>query len=150
MSLSPPEHIAAQVRSSSTLPASPVPAAALQPPLRAFLQTGGALLATFAVGFGGGIVAKLLHFPLPYMTGSLLITAALGLAAVPVRSLWQVRAAGQFVTGAAIGSSFTPAVVGHLLLLLPLIVVAAAISIVVAGLPALMVMRMRGSGTQTP
>src|SRR3954468_3053988 len=76
MSLSPPEHIAAQVRSSSTLPASPVPAASLQPPLRAFLQTGGALLATFAVGFAGGIVAKLLHFPLPYMTGSLLITAA--------------------------------------------------------------------------
>src|SRR3954454_22591763 len=102
MSLSPPEDITGQVRSNAVLPASPVRAAALQPPLRAFLQTGGALLATFAVGFGGGIVAKLLHFPLPYMTGSLLITAALGLAAVPVRSLWQARAAGQFVTRSAV------------------------------------------------
>jgi membrane AbrB-like protein len=149
MSLSPPEDIAGQVRSNSTLPASPVPAAALQPPLRAFLQTGGALLATFAVGFAGGIVAKLLHFPLPYMTGSLLITAGLGLAAVPVRSLWQARAAGQFVTGAAIGSSFTPAVVGHLFLLLPLIVVGAAISIVVAGFGALMLMRMTATDAKT-
>ena len=51
-----------------------------------------------------------MHFPLPYMTGSLLITAALGLAGVPMRSLWQARAAGQFVTGSAIGTSFTPAV----------------------------------------
>src|SRR3954471_3558644 len=100
MSLSPPEHITGQVRSNAVLPASPVRAAALQPPLRAFLQTGGALLATFAVGFGGGIVAKLLHFPLPYMTGSLLITAALGLAAVPVRSLWQVRAGRPIVNRA--------------------------------------------------
>lgn len=145
MSLSPPEDIAAQVRSSSTSPASPAPAAALRPPL----QTGCALLATFAVGFAGGIVAKLLHFPLPYMTGSLLITAALGLAAVPVRSLWQARAAGQFVTGAAIGSSFTPVVVGHLLLLLPLIVVGAAISIVVAGFGALMLTRMTATDAKT-
>jgi hypothetical protein len=83
------------------------------------------------------------------MTGSLLITAALGLAAVPVRSLWQARAAGQFVTGAAIGSSFTPAVVGHLLLLLPLIVVGAAISIVVAGFGALMLMRMTATDAKT-
>jgi membrane AbrB-like protein len=148
MSLSPPEDITGQVRSNTILPASPVRAAAPQP-LRTFLQTGGALLATFAVGFAGGIVAKLLHFPLPYMTGSLLITAALGLAAVPVRSLWQARAAGQFVTGAAIGSSFTPAVVGHLLLLLPLIVVGAAISIVVAGFGALMLMRMTATDAKT-
>src|SRR5262245_29519190 len=43
-------------------------------------RAAAALLATFAVGFAGGYVAKWLHFPLPYMTGSLLVTAALGLA----------------------------------------------------------------------
>jgi hypothetical protein len=59
------------------------------------------LLATFAVAFAGGYIGKLLNFPLPWMTGSLLLTAALGFAGVPVRSLWQARAAGQFVTGAS-------------------------------------------------
>ena len=72
--------------------------------------TTAILLATFLVGLVGGYVASLLKFPLPYMTGSLLITAALGLAGVPVRSLWQARAAGQFVTGAAVGTTFTPAI----------------------------------------
>ena len=71
--------------------------------------------ATFAVGFAGGYVAEWLHFPLPYMTGSLLVTAALGLAGVPVRSVWHARAAGQFVTGTAIGTSFTPALLLSLL-----------------------------------
>src|SRR5687767_11892478 len=72
--------------------------------------SAGALLATFAAGIAGGYAAALLHFPLPYMTGSLLVTAALGLAGVPVRSLWQARAAGQFVTGAAVGTTFTAAI----------------------------------------
>ena len=40
------------------------------------------LLATFAVAFVGGYLGKLLNFPLPCMTGSLMITAALGLAGV--------------------------------------------------------------------
>src|SRR3954467_9598625 len=147
MSLSPPHDIANQIQSDI----SPAPAIAVstRSPLATAAVTGGALLATFAVGIAGGYLAKLLHFPLPYMTGSLLITAALGLAGVPVRSLWQARAAGQFVTGSAIGTSFTPAVVGHLLLLLPLIVVAAAISIVVAGFGALMLMRMTATDAKT-
>src|SRR5262245_14858075 len=95
------------------------------------LRTGTALLATFAIGLVGGYVAKLLHFPLPYMTGALLTTAALGLAGVPVRSVWQARAAGQFVTGTAIGTSFTPALLLTILTLLPMLVVGAAISVVI-------------------
>src|SRR5712671_3286684 len=95
------------------------------------VRAGAMLLATLAVGFAGGTVAKWLHFPLPYMTGALLITAALGLAGVPVRSLWQARAAGQFVTGSAIGTSFTPAIMATILVLLPAIVIGAAVSMVV-------------------
>src|SRR5262249_58308970 len=75
----------------------------------AHVRTAAALLATFAVGLAGGFAAKWLHFPLPYMTGSLLTTAALGPAGVPVRSVWPARAAGQFVTGSADGPPFTPA-----------------------------------------
>jgi membrane AbrB-like protein len=64
------------------------------------------------------------------------------LAGVPVRSLWQARAAGQFVTGAAIGTSFTPAVVLSLVMLLPVIVLGAAVSIIIGGFGALMLMRL--------
>jgi len=106
------------------------------------LRTGVALVATFVVGFAGGYVAKWLHFPLPYMTGSLLATAALGLAGVPVRSVWQARAAGQFVTGSAIGTSFTPALLLTILTLLPMIVLGAALSIAVGAAGALILMRL--------
>jgi membrane AbrB-like protein len=101
-----------------------------------------ALTATFAIGLAGGHVAKLLHFPLPYMTGALLTTAALGLAGVPVRSVWQARAAGQFVTGTAIGTSFTPALLLTILTLLPMLVLGAVISVVIGAAGALILMRL--------
>src|SRR5436309_315666 len=142
MSLSPPEAIADPARSNDISPAPSRPAAATRSPLAAAAVTGGALLATFAVGIAGGYLAKLLHFPLPYMTGSLLFTAALGLAGVPVRSLWQARAAGQFVTGSAIGTSFTPALVAALLPLLPMMLLAGLLSILVGVAGALILMRM--------
>ena len=104
--------------------------------------TTAILLATFAVAFAGGTIAKLLNFPLPWMTGSLLITAALGLAGVPVRSLWQARAAGQFVTGAAVGTTFTPAILLTMLTLLPAIMLGALISVAIAVVGALILMRL--------
>src|SRR5215467_16181591 len=106
------------------------------------LRTGMALLATFAIGLVGGYVAKLLHFPLPYMTGALLATAALGLAGAPVRSVWQARAAGQFVTGTAIGTGFTPALLLTILTLLPMLVVGAAVSLAIGTAGALILMRL--------
>ena len=112
-------------------------------------RTAAALVVTFAVGCAGGYAAKLLHFPLPYMTGALLATAAIGLAGAPMRSLWQTRTAGQFVTGAAIGTSFTPALLGHLVLLLPVLIVTSALSIVIAGVGALMLMRMANLDRKT-
>ena len=76
------------------------------------------------------------------MTGALMITAALGLAGVPVRSLWQARAAGQFVTGAAVGTTFTPAILLSILALLPMIMLGALISIAIAVVGALILMRL--------
>jgi uncharacterized protein len=111
-------------------------------PVQAVVRTAIALVATFAVGLVGGYAAKWLHFPLPYMTGALLTTAALALAGVPVRSVWQARAAGQFVTGSAIGTSFTPAVLVTILTLLPMIVLGAAVSIVIGAVGALILMRL--------
>jgi membrane AbrB-like protein len=76
------------------------------------------------------------------MTGSLLLIAALGLAGVPVRSLWQARAAGQFVTGAAVGTTFTPAILVTMLTLLPAIMLGALISVAIAVVGALILMRL--------
>ena len=104
--------------------------------------TTAILLATFAVAFVGGAIGKFLHFPLPWMTGALMITAALGLAGVPVRSLWQARAAGQFVTGAAVGTTFTPAILVTILTLIPAIMLGAVISIGSAVVGALILMRL--------
>jgi hypothetical protein len=111
-------------------------------PAQAVLRTAIALAATFAIGLLGGYAAKLLHFPLPYMTGALLTTAALGLAGAPVRSVWQARAAGQFVTGSAIGTSFTPALLLTILTLLPMLVLGAAISIAIGAVGALILRRL--------
>jgi hypothetical protein len=76
------------------------------------------------------------------MTGALLTTAALGLAGVPVRSVWHARAAGQFVTGSAIGTSFTPALMLTILTLLPMIAIGAVLSVAIGAVGALILMRL--------
>ncbi|MPZ37214.1 MAG: hypothetical protein GEU95_03990 [Rhizobiales bacterium] len=129
-----------QAESSDTSPSS-----AAKPPrsrIADVAATTAILLATFAVAFAGGYAAKILHFPLPWMTGALMITAALGLAGVPVRSLWQARAAGQFVTGAAVGTTFTPAILATILTLLPVMMLGALASVVVAVMGALILLRL--------
>jgi uncharacterized protein len=104
--------------------------------------TSAILLATFAAGLVGGSIGKLLNFPLPWMTGSLLLTAALCLAGVPLRSLWQARAAGQFVTGAAVGTTFTPAILVTILTLLPMMMLGAVISVAIGVMGALILLRL--------
>src|ERR1043165_4964728 len=132
------------------MPDEPAPETADTPsPAICAARTGVALIATFAIGLGGGYVAKLLHFPLPYMTGALLTTAALGLAGAPVRSVWQARAAGQFVTGTAIGTSFTPALLLTILTLLPMLVLGAALSIAIGAAGALILMRLVKGDSRT-
>jgi membrane AbrB-like protein len=131
--------------SQPSLDEIPAQTSAVQSPpasgVSSLARTGAILIATFAVGLAGGHVAKLLNFPLPYMTGSLLVTAALGLSGVPVRSLWQVRAAGQFVTGAAVGTAFTPQILVTVVTLLPVMILGTAISVGIAAIGALMLLR---------
>jgi membrane AbrB-like protein len=127
---------------------APPPSAGAPPPdaprsrMADIAITTATLLVTFAMGLLGGYIGKLLNFPLPWMTGSLLLTAALCLAGVPLRSLWQVRAAGQFVTGAAVGTTFTPAILVMMLTLLPAIMLGALISVAIAVIGALILMRL--------
>jgi uncharacterized protein len=129
-------------QASETPPSATAPADAPRARLKDIAIISASLLATFAVALLGGYIGKLLNFPLPWMTGSLLITAALGLSGVPVRSLWQARAAGQFVTGAAVGTTFTPAILVTIVTLLPMMMLGAVISVAVAVVGALILMRM--------
>ena len=128
---------------------SPQSAQAPRARLAEIAITTAILLATFAVAFLGGTIAKLLHFPLPWMTGALMITAVLGLAGVPVRSLWQARAAGQFVTGAAVGTTFTPAIMVTILTLLPVMMLGALASVAVAVMGAMILLRLANVDAKT-
>jgi membrane AbrB-like protein len=136
------DDIPAQPNGPSPQSAADAPAEAPRSRLAETAVTAAILLATFAVAFVGGAIGKWLNFPLPWMTGALMITAALGLAGVPVRSLWQARAAGQFVTGAAVGTTFTPAILLTVLTLLPAIMLGALISIAIAAVGSLILMRL--------
>lgn len=87
----------------------------------------------FVLALGGlvGASAKAVHMPLPFVLGPLISTATLGLAGWPVVGVRRLRPGAQFVVGAAIGVQFTHAIVRKLVLLLPLILGSALISIVV-------------------
>jgi uncharacterized protein len=87
----------------------------------------------FVLALGGvvGVSARAAHTPLPFVLGPLIATASLGLAGWPVVGVRRLRPGAQFVVGSAIGVQFTHAIVRKLVLLLPLILGSALLSIVV-------------------
>jgi len=85
------------------------PAAGMHPGLRLGATLAGAALA--------GAAAQALHWPLPWMIGPLLATAAASMAGLPVRASHRLRNAGLWILGSVLGLYFTPAalaVVGRL------------------------------------
>lgn len=66
-----------------------------------------ALLATYAIGAAGGLAARALHVPLPWLLGSLFATGAASLAGAPRPMLPASRQAGQAIIGGALGLYFT-------------------------------------------
>jgi uncharacterized protein len=113
-----------------------------RPPLAATLKFVVGLAATFLAGLAGGLVARLVGLPLPYMLGAFFVTMALGLYGAPIRHFRQARVAGQFVVGSSIGAQFTPAIVLKLTLLLPYIIVGSLLSLLVGSICALMLLRL--------
>jgi hypothetical protein len=94
-------------------------------------RTLARLLLVCTLGGGVGAAAKAVHMPLPFVLGPLVSTAALGLSGWPVVGVRRLRPGAQFVVGSAIGVQFTLAIVRKLVLLLPLIIGTAFMSMVV-------------------
>jgi uncharacterized membrane protein AbrB (regulator of aidB expression) len=69
-----------------------------------------ALVGTLAFGFAGGVIARQLRTPLPWMLGPLFMTAALGLAGAPIEKIGRARTFGQTVVGTSLGLQFTQAI----------------------------------------
>jgi membrane AbrB-like protein len=111
-------------------------------PRVATLMFAAAVVATFLAGLTGGLLARLIGLPLPYMLGAFFVTMGLGLYGAPIRHVRQARTAGQFVVGSSIGAQFTPAIVLKLTLLLPFIVAGALLSILVGIVCALALLRL--------
>lgn len=91
-----------------------------------------AWVATLVFGVGGGWSCTLLHVPLPWMIGPLLVTAGGRLLELPLRVPPGTRNAGQWVIGLALGLYFTPQVAAQLGELLPAIL-AGALAALAAG-----------------
>src|SRR6516162_2845520 len=103
-----------------------------------------AMAGTLAAGVAGGLAARTLHLPLPWLLGSLATVMTLSLAGAPVRIIRWGRPAGTVVVGASTGLQFNAAVVAKLVTLLPLIVAAAFLSTVIGAIGGLIYMRLTG------
>ncbi len=77
------------------------------------------IAATLAVAAAAGALFARLRMPLPWMLGPLFLTAALGIAGVPLATSSRLRNVGQWVIGMVIGLYFTPEVVALLPRLAP-------------------------------
>jgi len=107
-----------------------------------WLRVGMIAIATFGAGLAGGFAARYIGMPLPFILGPLSVVAACGLAGLPVQAIRRARPVGQFVTGSAVGTQFTPVVMLKLFALLPVIIGSGVLSIVVCALAALLLMRL--------
>ena len=85
---------------------------------------------TWLVGMVGGAIAQALHWPLPWMIGSLTLVAIFSIGGMTTGTPRVARRSGQFVLGCAIGLMMTPAVAQALFKWLPVMVIGALLSIV--------------------
>jgi uncharacterized protein len=106
------------------------------------LRMAAVVVVTFGAGLAGGLIARYVGIPLPFILGPLSVVGAGGLFGLPVHAIRRVRPVGQFVTGSAVGTQFTPIVMLKLISLLPVIIGVSVLSIVVCAFAALVLMRL--------
>lgn len=79
------------------------------------------LVATLVGALLAALAARAVRVPLPWMLGPLIVTAACGIAGLPLRASNRLRNAGQWVIGIALGLYFTPTVLALIVRLAPAI-----------------------------
>lgn len=84
------------------------------------------IVGTLLLGSLAAWLAQALHFPLPWMTGPLLVCAIAGMAGLPLRASELLRNVGQGLIGVALGLHFTTDVLSTMLRLAPAIGLGAA------------------------
>jgi len=72
------------------------------------------LLLGFGIALAGALIANLVHMPLPWLLGPLLLVAATRIRGVHSSCTRQLRNAGQWVIGTSLGLYFTPFVAANL------------------------------------
>jgi membrane AbrB-like protein len=102
------------------------------------LRHAGRVVATVALALMAALLAERLRSPLPWMIGPLLAVALAGVLGAPVDCPTQLRNAGQWAIGTALGLYFTPTVLATIVTLAP----ALAVGIVWAMLAGLLFYRL--------
>jgi hypothetical protein len=97
--------------------------------MQQILKTGALWSATIALGLAGGWVMSRLGVPLAWLLGSLVAVAVASLSGLKLAMPPAGRQAGQVVLGAAIGLTFTQDVATFVAGFLPIMVIAALLSI---------------------
>jgi membrane AbrB-like protein len=104
---------------------------------------------TLALALAAGLLAQWLRVPLPWMIGPLFAVAAARMADIRLLPLAGGRHAGQWAIGTALGLYFSPAVVAQLAEHAPLVIGAAAGSLLLGMACALLTLRLGGVDVPT-
>jgi membrane AbrB-like protein len=107
------------------------------------------IVLTLLLALGGGLAAVELHMPLPWMLGPLLAVAAGCMCGAGLQAMPGGRKAGQWAIGSALGLYFTPPVLAQLGSSAPLIVAAAAGSLLIGVVCAVLMHRLAGVDAPT-
>jgi len=100
--------------------------------------------ATLALAAAAGALCSVLHTPIPWMLGPLLLTAALRVSGVTIEAPKGGRQIGQWIIGTSLGLYFTPAVVHEVAGLWALLAAGAAFAIGVGYAMGLALARLAG------
>src|SRR5262249_57603496 len=101
---------------------------------------------TFVAAAAGGALARLAGVPLPWLLGSLFVTALVCLIGAPIQPIRYGRTVGQVVIGSAIGVQFNVTVILGLLTLLHLMAAVAVVSLLGGAARALLLLRLTRLG----
>jgi membrane AbrB-like protein len=97
----------------------------------------------------GGVIAQVLHIPLPWMIGPMVAAAISKIVQLQVHGPAGSRETGQLLIGTGIGLFFTPAVLQQVANLAGLMLLAGAVAILIGYVSALLVARLAGVNRTT-